>query len=98
MRVAVRKALKGGKVGRRWERLVGYDITTLAKHLQRQLPRGYTMDDFFGGGLHIDHIIPKSSFDVTDEAELRACWCLSNLRPLPAHRNRSKGKKIESLL
>lgn len=98
MRVAIRKALAGGKAGRTWESLVGYTVEQLATHLQRQLPKGYTLDDLFGGKLHIDHIIPKSSFDVTNPEELRACWALPNLRPLGAKQNMKKGAKRVTLL
>lgn len=98
MRVQIRKALKGLKAGRRWESLVGYDVHTLYKHLIRQIPKGYTAEDLHGGRLHIDHIIPKSSFDVTKPDELRACWALPNLRPLPAHENHSKHARRTHLL
>lgn len=98
MRVQIRKALAGGKDGRRWESMVGYTRAQLAEHLARQLPRGYTMNDFSNGRLHIDHIVPKSLFDVTDPEQLKACWALSNLRPLPPKMNISKGKKRVFLL
>lgn len=98
MRVATGKAMKGAKAGRRWESLVGYTVNDLLMHLERQLPRGYSMADFGNGRLHIDHIIPKSTFDVTNPEELRACWALSNLRPLPAKANMRKGARRVSLL
>lgn len=98
MRVAIGKALKGRKEGRKWELLVGYTGKDLEAHLERQLPRGYTMRDFANGKLHIDHIVPKSMFDVTKPEELRACWALTNLRPLPAKANMKKGSKRVSLL
>lgn len=98
MRVQIRKALEGMKAGRRWESLVGYSVDQLAEHLRKQLPKGYTMQDFFNGRLHIDHIVPKVSFNVMEEAELRACWSLPNLRPLPARDNWSKNAKRTHLL
>lgn len=98
MRVQIRKALAGGKDGRRWESMVGYTRAQLAEHLARQLPRGYTMKDFSNGRLHIDHIVPKSLFDATDPEQLKACWALTNLRPLPPRPNLSKGAKRVFLL
>jgi hypothetical protein len=74
MRVSIRKAMKGRKAGRRWELLVGYTVDDLIKHLERQLPKGRSMQDLLAGRLHIDHIVPKSLFDVTKEDELRVAW------------------------
>ena len=98
MRVQLRKSLRGMKAGRQWEQLVGYTVHDLHEHLRRQLPKGYTPADFFGGRLHIDHIIPKSLFDVTKPEELAACWSLANMRPLPARKNLKKGAKRVHLL
>lgn len=43
---------------------------------------------------HIEHIIPQSTFDFTNEEEIRKCWALSNIRPLDAIENIRKGNKI----
>lgn len=98
MRTSIKKALRGGKAGRAWEALVGYTLADLMAHLERQMPKGFTLDDFGAGRIHIDHIIPKSTFDVTNPAELRACWALSNLRPVTAKVNLKKGAKRDRLL
>jgi hypothetical protein len=98
MRVAIRKALKGGKAGRRWESLVGYTVDDLARHLERQMPKGLSLADIGNGRLHIDHIVPKIDFDVTDPAELRAAWALPNLRPVTAEVNLRKNARREFLL
>lgn len=98
LRVAIRKAMKGNKAGRSWERILGYTLDDLLQHFQRMLPKGYTMQDFHNGKLHIDHIVPKSTFDLPDENELRAAWALPNLRPLPARDNMRKGRQRISLL
>ena len=44
---------------------------------------------------HIDHIIPKSSFDWMDKSLLRECWHWTNLRPLWVAENMKKGSKIQ---
>ena len=98
MRVAIRKALKGNKAGRAWESLVGYSVEDLRVHLEKTLPKGMCIEDMFNGNLHIDHIIPKSLFDMSDESQVKAAWCISNLRLIPAKDNLSKGDKIEYLL
>ena len=52
------------------------------------------------GEWHIDHIVPVSSFTITsaDDADFKACWALTNLRPMWADENRSKGDKRLTLL
>jgi len=44
------------------------------------------------GKWHVDHIVPVASFIWTssDDAEFKACWALTNLRPLWADANRRK--------
>jgi hypothetical protein len=44
---------------------------------------------------HIDHIIPCASFDLTDPEQQKKCFHYTNLQPLWAHENLSKGAKIE---
>ncbi|MEQ1692326.1 MAG: hypothetical protein ABMA00_13630 [Gemmatimonas sp.] len=98
LRVQIRKALRGQKNGRRWEQIVGYTQTDLAKHLQRMLPQGKTLHECLSAGWHIDHIVPKSAYDLRDEGELRKAWCLSNLRLIPAVENLRKRATRISLL
>jgi len=98
MRNAIKKALREGKAGRTWESLVGYKLDDLIAHLARTIPKGYSLADIFGGKLHIDHIVPKSRFDVTDPEELRAAWALPNLQLLTARDNLRKNNKVVTLL
>lgn len=93
LRVQIRKALKGMKAGRTWESIVGYSLHDLHAHLKRQLRRGESMEDFFNGRLHIDHIVPKSAFDMSNPEEVKACWALTNLMPLRARQNMRKSSK-----
>lgn len=90
--------LRGHKQGRRWAELLGYTETELRTHLERQLLKGMTWDNY--GEWHIDHIIPLSSFVITGPEcpELRRAWALTNLRPLWAKDNIAKGAKIQGLV
>ena len=45
------------------------------------------------GKWHIDHIKPISKFDMTDQEEQKKCFHWSNLQPLWAEENISKGDK-----
>ena len=76
---------------------LGITATTLRSHLERQFRRGMTWENY-GVFWHVDHIRPLASFDLTDAGQMRAAWCLSNLRPLEAHRNIAKGARLDFLL
>lgn len=93
----IRSTLKRGGESVRVRELLGYTINQLKVHLERQFKKGMTWNKFMKGELHIDHIIPKSSFDLTDPNQWRACWDLPNLRPLWASDNLSKSNKVLTL-
>ena len=79
--------------------LCGYTIDDLRQHLERQFVRGMSWENM-GSGWHIDHIVPLSSFSFSSVTcpEFRAAWALSNLRPLWATENMSKGARRTHLL
>ncbi len=91
------RALKGKKDGRRTQELVGYRISELKTHLERQFLPWMTWSNH-GTSWEIDHIRPVASFDFTDTEQVRACWALSNLRPLKTAANRAKGSKRDLLI
>jgi len=73
-----------------------YTQEEFVRHLLSTLPVGYTEADACDGNkLHIDHIRPISSFNLTGDVddEFKACWALENLRLLPARDNMVKGAK-----
>ena len=43
---------------------------------------------------HIDHHIPIASFNLLKEEEQKKCFHYTNLKPLWAKDNLSKGKKV----
>lgn len=90
----IRRSLRDGKHGRSWESLVGYNVETLMAHLEAQFKPGMTWDNY--GEWHIDHIVPLSIFNITDEKSkgFKKAWGLLNLRPLWAGENMSKHKKL----
>jgi hypothetical protein len=49
------------------------------------------------GLIHIDHIIPCAAFDLSDPKQQIKCFHYTNLQPLWAHENLSKGAKILKL-
>lgn len=73
-----------------------YTKDEFVAHLLSTLPEGYNESDICDGSkLHIDHIRPVSSFNLTGEIddEFLECWSLSNLQLLPANENMKKSNK-----
>jgi len=67
---------------------VDYTAKQLYEHLELQ---GYSLIE----APHVDHIIPQSLYDFTDENEISKCWDLRNLRPLDASENMSKHNTLD---
>ena len=73
---------------------LGCSISELKEHLEKQFQSGMTWDNWSIDGWHINHIIPLDNYDLSDREQfLKACY-YTNLRPLWAKENLSKGKKI----
>ena len=55
------------------------------------------LDELFSnkpeGDHHIDHILPVSAFDFTNEEHVKLCWLPENLQWLEKSENLSKGDK-----
>jgi len=47
---------------------------------------------------HFDHVTPCSSFDFSKENDILECYQWTNLRPLEAIENISKGSKVDSII
>lgn len=72
--------------------LIGCNIDKLRSHLQSKFKDGMSWEN--REKWHIDHIIPCSRFDLTDIEQQKICFHYSNLQPLWAKENLSKGNKI----
>lgn len=73
---------------------LGCTIPELKQHLESKFQIGMTWENWSVHGWHIDHIIPLASFDLTDRGQfLKACH-YTNLQPLWAKDNLSKGSKV----
>jgi len=87
MSQSIREALRGAKRRCKWEDLLGYSVDELKAHLESQFTEGMTWEQFFGGGIHIDHVIPRMKFKYTSHNG----WALSNLRPIWPKENSVSG-------
>lgn len=61
-----------------------YTIKELKDHIEKQFTDGMTWELYNSGEIHIDHIVPHSSFVYfsEDDLEFKECWSLNNLRPM----------------
>ena len=91
----VRRAIydqRGAKSAKTLE-LLGCSIKEARIHLENQFREGMKWENHGINGWHIDHIIPCSSFDLTKEKEQNKCFHYTNLQPLWAEENLSKGNR-----
>ena len=95
IRRAFHKFLKGRKEKPTSEYLKNCEYTReeLVKHLEEQFDQNMNWDNY-GSYWHVDHIIPQSIFEPTNDQHIKWCWSLENLRPLEASENRSKSANI----
>lgn len=97
----IRMAVRLGKGGQTTFGLLGYTRDELVSHLERQFTAGMNWEVFATGRIHIDHIIPLSSFDFSGEDkddQIRKAWAMPNLRPLWRSENILKAAKRIHLL
>lgn len=72
--------------------VVGCDITTLCSHLEKRFKPGMSWENY--GQWHVDHKRPCATFNLLELSEQRACFHFTNLQPLWALENLTKGSKI----
>ena len=97
IRGRIRSAIKSRKCCKtsRWETLLSCSIAHARQYLESQFLPGMTWENHGLDGWHIDHIKPCASFDLTDPEQQKACFHYTNLQPLWATDNLSKGKKVD---
>jgi hypothetical protein len=92
LRTRIWYAIKRNNKSKKTLDLLGCSIEQLKTHLESQFTEGMSWENY--GKWHIDHIIPLSSFNLQDEIQLSKSCHYSNLQPLWAKDNLSKGNKI----
>ena len=76
---------------------LGCTLDELKKHIEKQFKKGMSWDNWTTNGWHVDHIIPLISFDLTDRKQFLKAVHFTNLQPLWAEENLSKGCKINKI-
>ena len=92
----MRYSLKNGSKSKSLNDILDYTIEELKEHIEGLFTENMSWDAFMRGEIHIDHKRPISSFNITsvDDLDFKICWSLSNLQPLWAFDNLSKGAKV----
>ena len=80
---------KGGIKSISTEILLGCSFEEANAYIESLFENGMTWENY--GEWEIDHIRPMISFDLTDFEQQKLCCHYSNLRPMWAEENRSKG-------
>jgi hypothetical protein len=76
-----------------YSKLLDCDGTFLRQHIESQFTEGMTWDNYGQGKgkWNMDHIIPCASFDLNDIEQQKICFRWSNIQPMWALENMSKG-------
>jgi len=89
-RIALRGNYKTGSAIRD----LGCSIEEFKEYLEKKFDSKMSWENYGKYGWHIDHIIPLASFDLTDHEQVKKACHYTNLQPLWAKDNLSKGAKI----
>jgi Prasinovirus endonuclease VII len=94
LRTHLHSALQGNyKKGSAIE-LLGCSVDKFKLYLESKFQPGMNWENYDKAGWHIDHIKPLSSFDLTNIKQLKRACHHTNLQPLWAKDNLSKGSKF----
>lgn len=88
--IAIKKGFKSGSAVSD----LGCSIEEFKLYIEAQFKSGMTWDNWSREGWSLDHIIPLASFDLTDREQLLKACHYTNLQPMWARDNESKGSKI----
>jgi len=91
LRNRVYLVLKGYSKSAHTMELIGCTIDELWVHLESKFQPWMTRENY--GLWHVDHIKACAKFNLADPAQQRICFHWSNLQPLWAHDNLSKGAR-----
>lgn len=94
LRTRIKNAIRGkGCKSKKTVDLLGCSLIEAVDHIKSLLNGEMTWEAVVDGRIHIDHVVPCSSFDLSKEEEQRRCFHYKNLQPLWAIDNLKKGNK-----
>jgi hypothetical protein len=92
MRSRIRDGLKGYSKSKRTEKFLYCTFAEAMDLLEKQFRSPMTRENM-GEVWEVDHIIPISSFDLSDPEQVKICFHYTNLQPLFIEENRTKSNK-----
>jgi len=95
LRARVQQSVRANSNTQKTKELLGCSIVYLKQYLEQHFIENMSWDNYGYYGWHIDHIKPCASFDLTNPEEQKQCFHYTNLQPLWAYDNLSKGAKYE---
>jgi len=90
LRERVRNVLKGNSKSAATEALLGICADECRKYIEGLFTEGMSWDS----NIHIDHIVPCASFDLSDPEQQRRCFHHTNLQPLWGSENLEKSDRM----
>ena len=81
---------------KRTEEIIGCSYKHLKLHIESQFTEGMSWENYGKFGWHIDHKNPLSWYELTNEEEVAKANHYSNLQPMWAEENLSKGNRFAS--
>ncbi len=93
IRTRFTKLMNGQIKDKKFEEIIGLSPAALLDYLEQFFEPGMTRENNTKLGWHIDHTIPLSS--ATTIEEMYKLWHHTNLRPMWAHDNWSKGSSLQ---
>ena len=89
MSIRINNALKLYKKSEATSKLVGCSFNYLKQYISSKFKKGMTWKNY--GKWQIDHIVPCCKFNLSTKSEQKKCFHYTNLQPLWAKDNLSKG-------
>jgi hypothetical protein len=75
--------------------LIGCTVQEVRAHIESLWLPGMNWDNHSTHGWHIDHILPCAAFNLSDPEQQKRCFHYTNLQPLWARDNLSKGDRLD---
>lgn len=93
LRSRLTNAMRGRTKPATTKELLGCSLEKLKSHLESQFELGMTWENH--GEWHVDHIEPVANMDIDNPDSIRRIWHYTNLQPLWAAENLSKGDRLD---